>query len=210
MSAPLRKSEVDVNDPLGIGRAIVRQEADGLRQLAEVMDGSFGCAVRVVQRCQGSVIVSGMGKAGLIGQKIAATLASTGSPSHFLHPAEAIHGDLGRIHATDVVLLLSHSGRTPEVLQLLPSLQQMEVPILSITGDPNSELAVAADVTLWFGHVEEACRLRLAPSTSTTAMLALGDALALATSCQRGFTREDFARFHPGGALGRKLARVED
>jgi arabinose-5-phosphate isomerase len=181
-----------------------------LLNLAAQLDECFCRAVQLLESCGGSVIVSGMGKAGLVGQKLAATLASTGTRSHFLHPAEAIHGDLGRIHADDLMLLLSHSGETEEVLRLLPSLRELRVPIVAITGRPQSQLARQATVTLWIGHVQEAGRLQLAPTTSTTTMLALGDALALATSQRRGFTEVDFARFHPGGALGRKLARVED
>jgi arabinose-5-phosphate isomerase len=197
-------------EQLSSGRAILRQEGETLLRLAEQLDWSFCRAVDYLYRCGGSVIVSGMGKAGLVGQKIAATLASTGTRSHFLHPAEAIHGDLGRIHRDDVVLVLSHSGETEEVVRLLPSLQALPVPILAVTGRPHSSLAQQATVTLWIGAIAEAGRLQLAPSTSTTAMLALGDALALVTSQRRGFSREDFARFHPGGSLGRQLSRVED
>ena len=197
-------------EQLSAGRAILRQEGEALLQLAEQLDRPFCRAVDYLFQCRGCVIVSGMGKAGLVGQKIAATLASTGTRSHFLHPAEAIHGDLGRIHRDDVVLMLSHSGETEEVVRLLPSLQALPVPILAVTGRPHSSLAQRATVTLWIGAIAEAGRLQLAPSTSTTAMLALGDALALVTSQRRGFSREDFARFHPGGSLGRQLARVED
>jgi arabinose-5-phosphate isomerase len=196
--------------PLEIGQAVVRQEARALWDLAELLGDSFVRAVELLHKCRGSVIVSGMGKAGLIGRKVAATLASTGTRSHFLHPAEAIHGDLGRIHTHDLVLLLSQSGTTEEVLRLLPSLQNWQVPIIAITGQLESPLAQVAQVTLWIGNVQEAGSLQLAPSTSTTAMLALGDALALAVSERRGFTSADFAKFHPGGALGRQLARVED
>ncbi len=196
--------------PLEIGRAIIQHEADALGRLAAQLDESFSAAVTLLESCRGGVIVSGMGKAGLIGQKIAATLASTGTRSHFLHPAEAIHGDLGRIHEEDLVLLLSHSGETDEVVRLLPSLMGMRVPIIAVTGRRLSPLAQRATVTLWIGDLQEAGPLGLAPSTSTTAMLAMGDALALATSQRRGFTHTDFARFHPGGSLGRMLARVED
>jgi arabinose-5-phosphate isomerase len=164
----------------------------------------------MLEACAGSVIVSGIGKAGLVGQKIAATFASTGTRSHFLHPAEAIHGDLGKIGADDLLLLLSHSGETDEMLRLLPSLHELGVPMLVITGRPKSSLARQASVTLWIGQIQEAGQLQLAPTTSTTAMLALGDALALAVSERRGFTAHDFARFHPGGSLGRKLARVDE
>jgi arabinose-5-phosphate isomerase len=150
-----------------------------------------------------------MGKAGLVGQKIMATLASTGTRSHCLHPAEAVHGDLGRVDRDDVMLLLSQSGETEEVVRLLPPLAELGVPILAITGRADSTLGRAATVALELGPLEEACSLGLAPSTSTTAMLALGDALALVTSRMRNFDREDFARFHPGGSLGRKLSKVD-
>ena len=155
------------------------------------------------------MIVSGIGKAGLIGQKIMATLASTGTPSHFLHPAEAVHGDLGRVHADDVVLVLSQSGETEEIVRLLPPLAELGVPIIAITGRADSTLGRAARVVIDLGPVEEACPLGLAPSSSTTAMLAVGDALALVVSRMRGFAREDFARFHPAGNLGLKLSKVE-
>jgi arabinose-5-phosphate isomerase len=151
-----------------------------------------------------------MGKAGLVGQKVAATLASTGTKAHFLHPGEAIHGDLGRIHRDDIVLVLSFSGATEEIVRLLPALTELPVPIVAITGRPQSELAQAASVVLDLGPLREACSLGLAPSTSTTAMLALGDALALVLSRMRAFGPEDFARFHPGGSLGRKLAKVDE
>jgi arabinose-5-phosphate isomerase len=188
---------------------IIQMEANSLLELAGRLDQHFLPAVQLLYRCRGSVIVSGMGKAGLIGQKIAATLASTGTPSHYLHPGEAVHGDLGRIHQGDVVLLLSQSGETEEIVRLLPSLAELGVAMLAITSRAHSSLGRAATVTLELGPLQEACALGLAPSTSTTAMLALGDALALVTSRMRAFGREDFARFHPGGALGRQLSKVE-
>jgi arabinose-5-phosphate isomerase len=150
-----------------------------------------------------------MGKAGQIGQKISATLASTGTRSHWLHPAEAVHGDLGRIHPQDVVFVLSQSGETEEVVRLLPWLRELAIPIIALTAEAESTLGRAASVVIALGPMEEACRLGLAPSTSTTVMLAVGDALALVVSRMRGFTQEDFARFHPAGSLGRKLSRVE-
>jgi arabinose-5-phosphate isomerase len=151
-----------------------------------------------------------MGKAGHIGQKLAATFASTGTRSHFLHPAEAFHGDLGRLHPYDAVLVLSQSGETSEVVQILPSLEKMGVPVIAVTAHDNSTLSRAAAVTVALGSLDEACSLGLAPSTSTTVMLAVGDALALATSRLKGFGAKDFAQFHPGGALGLKLSHVED
>ena len=196
-------------EQLQFARDIIRAEGETLLQLAAGLDASFCEAVALVFGCQGSVIVSGMGKAGWIGQKISATLASTDTRSHFLHPAEAIHGDLGRIRDDDVILILSQSGQTEEVIGLLPSLAEFGVPIIAVTGRPDSSLASAATVTIDLGRIEEACPLGLAPSASTTAMLAVGDALALVTSRLRGFRREDFARYHPGGSLGVKLSRVE-
>jgi len=197
-------------EQLRYAREIIHMESRALDAVAARLDHSFCQAVDLVYRCPGSVIVSGMGKAGLVGQKIAATLASTGSRSHFLHPAEAIHGDLGRIHRDDVLLMLSQSGQTEEVVRLLPSIAQTGASLVAITGQPRSNLARAANVTVDLGPLQEACSLGLAPSTSTTAMLAVGDALALVVSRMRGFSREDFARFHPGGSLGRQLAHVED
>jgi arabinose-5-phosphate isomerase len=170
----------------------------------------FCHAVALLASTNGSVIVSGMGKAGLIGQKIAATFASTGTRSHFLHPAEAIHGDLGRVHADDIAVVLSFSGQTEEITRILPSLRELGVAILAITSQADSPLGKSAAVTLDLGSIREACPLGLAPTASTTAMLALGDALALVLSRIRGFSSHDFARFHPGGSLGRKLARVEE
>ena len=177
--------------------------------MAERLDDSFCAAVNLLCECRGSVIVSGMGKAGLVGQKIMATLASTGTRAHCLHPAEAVHGDLGRIHSDDVVLMLSQSGETEEVVRLLPMLKQERVPVLAITATAESTLGRAASVVIELGRLEEADPLGLAPSTSTTAMLAIGDALALVASRMRGFRREDFAKFHPGGSLGQRLSRVE-
>jgi arabinose-5-phosphate isomerase len=190
-------------------RHIIELESRTLAELARRLGNEFCLAVECLYRCQGSVIVSGMGKAGLVGQKIMATLASTGTRAHCLHPAEAVHGDLGRVHRDDVMLILSQSGETEEVLRLLPSLTELGVPILAITSRAASTLGRAATVTIELGPMQEAGLLGLAPSTSTTAMLALGDALALVTSRMRNFGREDFARFHPGGSLGRKLSKVE-
>lgn len=191
------------------GRQILQQESQTLALLAKRLDQEFCHAVELLYACRGSVIVSGMGKAGLVGQKIMATLASTGTRSHCLHPAEAVHGDLGRVHHDDLMLILSQSGETEEVVRLLPSLAEFGVPIIAITAKADSTLGKAATVVLALGDLEEACSLGLAPSTSTTAMLALGDALALVVSQMRHFSREDFARFHPAGSLGRKLSKVD-
>ncbi len=195
---------------LRLAREIVETEGQALIGLSKRLGDSFCDAVGLLFHCRGSVIACGMGKAGLIGQKIAATLSSTGTRSHFLHPAEAVHGDLGRIGSGDVILMLSQSGETSEVTLLLPSLLSLGTQIIAITAKAHSTLARAAKTTIDLGVVDEACPLRLAPSTSTTAMLAVGDALALVVSQMRGFRREDFARFHPGGSLGRKLSRVDD
>jgi KpsF/GutQ family protein len=197
-------------DVLHHAREIVRTESRALEQMIGQIDGQFVLAVRLLQRLQGNLIVTGMGKAGLIGQKLTATFASTGTRAHYLHPAEAFHGDLGRIHRGDVVLMLSQSGETGEVVQLFPSLLRMKAPVIAITAGTKSTVGKTADITLAMGNFEEACSLGLAPSTSTTAMLALGDALALVVSRLRGFQAEDFARFHPGGSLGLKLSQVEE
>jgi arabinose-5-phosphate isomerase len=197
-------------EQLRFGREVIATEAQALSGLAERLSDEFCQAVHLLLECRGNVMVTGMGKAGLIGQKITATLASTGTIAHFVHPAEAIHGDLGRIRRGDVVLALSMSGETAEVTRLIPSLAEAAVPLIAITGNPGSALGRAARVVLDLGPLKEACSLGLAPSTSTTAMLALGDALALVASRCRQFNRDDFARCHPGGSLGRKLSKVED
>lgn len=197
-------------EQLSYAREIVRLEGQALDRLARRIDARFCRAVDIVHDCRGMVVVSGMGKAGLIGQKISATLASTGSRSIFLHPSEAVHGDLGRVATEDAVLLLSQSGETEEVTRLLPVFKGLNVPIIAITGRESSTLGKAADVVLELGMLQEACSLGLAPSTSTTAMLALGDALALVASRMREFGHVDFAKFHPGGSLGQRLSRVED
>ena len=197
-------------EQLRLARRIITQESRALDQIATRLGGDFCQAVSYLYACRGSVIVSGMGKAGLIGQKIVATLASTGTRSHCLHPAEAVHGDLGRVHEDDVVLILSQSGQTEEIVRLLPSLTELGVPIIAMTARTDNSLARAASVTIALGSMDEACSLGLAPSTSTTVMLAVGDALALVTSRMRNFGHEDFARFHPAGSLGRKLSKVED
>ena len=197
-------------DVISTAKRILTHEAESIRQLAETLDDRFLQATKRLLDCEGSVIVCGIGKAGLIGQKITATLASTGTAAHFLHPAEAIHGDLGRISDKDVVLMLSQSGETEEIRRILPSIRKRSVPIIAITSSVNSTLGQNADLVLPIGTLVEADPLRLAPSTSTAVMLALGDALALVVSQLRGFCAEDFAQFHPGGALGRKLSLVDD
>jgi arabinose-5-phosphate isomerase len=212
MAAPLRHAPEELSpfEQLRLAREIVRAEGQTLLALADRLGEEFCHAVALLAATKGSVIVSGMGKAGLIGQKIAATFASTGTRSHFLHPAEAIHGDLGRVHADDAVLMLSFSGQTEEVVRILPALRELGVAMIAVTGQIQSPVARQAVISLDLGAIREACPLGLAPTASTAAMLALGDALALVLSRMRGFTSHDFARFHPGGSLGRKLARVED
>jgi len=205
MSAPLSPA-----DQLRYAREIIQLEGQALLHLVSRLDTEFCRAVELLHHCRGSVIVTGMGKAGLIGQKIAATLASTGTRSHFLHPGEARHGDLGRIHPNDVVMILSQSGETEEITRLLPSLKEWKISIVAVTSRRGSTLGKAAQVVIELGQIREACSLGLAPSTSTTAMLAMGDALALVVSRMRSFSREDFAKFHPAGNLGRQLTKVEE
>lgn len=190
------------------GRSIIRQEAEALMELANRVDLEFCAAVETLQQCAGSVVVTGMGKAGLIGKKIAATLSSTGTRSHFLHPAEAVHGDLGCLHTNDVLLALSNSGETEEICRLLPIVRRMQIPVVALTASQSSTLGSQANVTVELGNLKEAGAFGLAPSTSTTAMLAVGDALALVVSRVNGFTPQQFAVFHPGGSLGRRLTTV--
>ncbi|HEX2311750.1 MAG TPA: KpsF/GutQ family sugar-phosphate isomerase, partial [Vicinamibacterales bacterium] len=177
--------------------------------LVDRLDERFARAVVMLRDCRGRVIVTGMGKSGIICRKIAATLSSTGTPAFFLHPAEAIHGDLGMVHRDDVVIALSHSGETPEVLRLLETIRRIGAQLIAMTGSPTSTLAGAADLTLDCHVAEEACPLNLVPTASTTAALALGDALAMTLLIEKGFREEDFANLHPGGKLGKKLMRVE-
>jgi arabinose-5-phosphate isomerase len=195
---------------LQFGREVVSAEARALVDLVEKLDSSFFRAVDLIFKLNGNLIITGMGKAGHIGQKLAATFASTGTRAHFLHPAEALHGDLGRLHPYDAVLVLSQSGETSEVVQMLPALKEIGVPVIAVTAHHDSTLSRAAEVMIALGSLDEACSLGLAPSTSTTVMLAVGDALALVVSRLKGFGTEDFARFHPSGALGLKLSHVED
>ncbi|MGD0417822.1 MAG: KpsF/GutQ family sugar-phosphate isomerase [Terriglobales bacterium] len=210
-----------------VGENVVRIEAEALRALADRLAGpmaaDFDRALELMFGCRGRVVVTGLGKSGLIARKIAATLSSTGSPALYLHPVEALHGDLGMIVRGDVVLALSASGQTEEILQLVATIKRLQVPLISMTCDDMAEnlagggarstrastLAAAADVALDCSISQEACSLGLAPTASTTTMLALGDALAVALSEKRGFKEEDFANLHPGGKLGKRLARVE-
>lgn len=193
------------------GRRVLREEAAAVRTLADRLDGSFASAVELVALGKGRVIVSGVGKSGIIARKIAATLTSTGTPATFLHPVEGLHGDLGIVSRDDVAILLSKSGETSELTGLLEYLLRLGVPVIALTGRPGSPLGRNARVVLDCAVDSEACPMGLAPTTSTTATLAMGDALAVALLQRKGFRAEDFAHLHPGGALGRKLTlRVED
>jgi len=187
------------------GRRVLATEAEAVAALEHRLGDDFARACRLMLACEGRIVVTGMGKSGHVGSKIAATLASTGSPAFFLHPAEAIHGDIGMITAKDVVLALSNSGETDELLTILPVIKRLDVPLIALTGNHASTLARYATVTLDVSVPAEACPLNLAPTASTTATLAMGDALAVAMLEARGFTEEDFARSHPGGSLGRRL-----
>jgi len=192
-------------------KKVIRVEAEALSALADSINGDFKRAVEMILASSGRVVVTGMGKSGLIGQKIASTMSSTGTPAFFLHPAEGIHGDLGMIMKGDVVIAVSNSGETEEVIRILPVIKRLGASLIAMAGNPSSTLAKAGDVFLDISVKEEACPLGLAPTASTTATLAMGDALAVALLLERGFKAEDFALFHPGGSLGKKLiTKVED
>jgi len=196
---------------LDAGRRVLGIEARAVQALVQRLDGGFTQAVDLLYQCKGKVVVSGMGKSGLIGQKIAATMASTGTPSFFLHPAEGLHGDLGMLARRDVLIAISNSGETQEILQLLPFMERMGIPVVAIVGRMSSTLAKNSTVALDVSVAEEACPMGLAPTASTTATLAMGDALAVALLEKRGFKEQDFAQFHPGGTLGRRLlVKVRD
>lgn len=188
-----------------LGLAVINNEAKAVAALAERVNGHFAQACFYMLGCEGRIVVTGMGKSGHIGNKIAATLASTGSPAFFVHPGEASHGDLGMITDKDVVLALSNSGETGEILTILPIIKRLGIPLIAMTGNPDSNLATEADIHIDVSVEQEACPLNLAPTSSTTATLVMGDALAIALLEARGFTEMDFARSHPGGSLGRRL-----
>jgi arabinose-5-phosphate isomerase len=194
---------------LDYARKVIEAEAEAIASVGGIVDESFATAVEMIYACTGSCIVSGIGKAGIIGQKISATLASTGTPSHFLHPAEAVHGDLGRLRSDDVVMVLSYGGETDEITRLINLVKQLGVKLISITGKEDSTLSKYSDVVLCMGQITEACPLGVAPSVSTTCMLAVGDAIAFTVMKARNFSVEDYVRFHPGGSLGAKLMTVE-
>jgi arabinose-5-phosphate isomerase len=189
---------------------VIETEAAAVRTVATAVDVDFHKAIELILRCEASVLTSGIGKAGIIARKISASFSSTGTPSHFLDPAQAVHGDVGSLRRGDVVLILSDSGETDEVLRMLSIVKKLNHPVIAMTAQRNSSLARFATATLCYGKVKEACPLGLAPTASTTAMLALGDALVLSVMKLRDFTEEDFAVFHPAGNLGRKLIRVSE
>lgn len=196
---------------IALARSVIESEAQAVSGLHALIDHNFIAGCRLMLDCRGRVVVTGMGKSGHIGSKIAATLASTGTPAFFVHPGEASHGDLGMITGQDVVLALSNSGETEEILTILPLIKRLGIPLIVMTGQPSSTLAREATVCINLGNPKEACPLNLAPTSSTTAALAMGDALAIVLLENRAFTAEDFARAHPGGSLGRRLLlRVRD
>jgi len=192
-----------------LARKVLQTEAAAVLALADRLDEQFDRAVDLLRECRGRVILTGMGKSGIICQKIAATLSSTGTPAHFLHPADAIHGDLGMIQADDVVVAVSYSGETDEIIRLLEFIRRLGAKIVAVTGARKSALAQAADAVLDCGVSEEACPMNLVPTASTTAALAIGDALAMTLLVEKGFKQEDFANLHPGGTLGKSLMRVD-
>ena len=205
MSAPAKN-----NKSQQIAREVLRAEAAAIMGLVPRLNADFDRAVDLIAACRGRIVVTGMGKPGLIGAKISATLASLGVPSLFLHPAEAVHGDLGRVTQEDVVIAISNSGQTEEITRLLPLIKKIGSALIAMTGNPKSELARFSDLVLNVGVTKEACPFNLAPTASTTATLAMGDALSLAVLIKRGFKIEDYAFYHPGGSLGKQLLQVKD
>jgi len=204
------RRELALAHDLAVGHRVIGGEIAGLRQLAEALDGAFGATLDLCAGASGRLIVTGIGKSGHVARKIAATFASTGTPAQFVHPAEASHGDLGMIGVGDVVLALSNSGNSAELADIIAYSRRFKIPLVAVTGDPHSTLAEAADVVMLLPAAAEACPMGLTPTTSTTMMLALGDALAVALLERKGFSTADFQLFHPGGSIGRKLLRVSD
>ena len=205
-----KAAQAGVDRRLARAAEVIQLEARTIAGLEPLLDQRFADAVERIVACRGMLVVTGMGKAGLVGAKISATLASTGTPSLNLHPAEALHGDLGRIREHDLVLALSNSGETAEVKALVPRARAIGAGVIAMTGAPDSTLGQLADCVLDIGRVDEACPLGLAPTASTSAMLALGDALAMVVLAERGFSRDDYARYHPSGSLGRRLMKVRE
>lgn len=202
------QQDLQVEFDLDYARQVIEAEARAIASVMEIVDEAFAEAVDMMYHCKGSCIVSGIGKAGIIGRKISATLASTGTPSHFLHPAEAVHGDLGRLRSDDIVIVLSYGGETEEIVRLINLVKQLGIRLIAVTGDDESTLSKYSDVVLCLGKVSEACPLGVAPSVSTTCMLAVGDALAFTVMKARDFSVDDYVRFHPGGSLGARLMTV--
>ena len=192
-------------DYIQIAKQVIQTEYEALKQLSNELDDNFDKAVNIILKAKGKVIITGIGKSGHIGKKIAASFASTGTPSFFLHPSEAIHGDLGMIGNDDIVLAIANSGETPEILKIIPFTRENNIPLIAISSKPNSTLAQQSDVHLSIGKIVEACPLSLAPTTSSTLTLAMGDALMVALMNGRGFNELNFAKFHPGGSLGKRL-----
>jgi len=199
---------VFVKFDLDYAKSVIENEAGAIKSMVDVIDDSFARAVGLIYNTSGSVIITGIGKAGIIGEKISSTFASTGTPSHFLHPAEAVHGDLGRVQSNDIIIAMSHSGESEEIIRLIDPIKQRKIKLIAITGSKESRLGKHSDIILCMGIQTEACPLGAAPSVSTTCMLALGDAIAFTVMKAREFGTEDYARFHPGGELGRKLITV--
>lgn len=197
-----------MTNTLDIARRVLTTEANAIQALTERLDEGFEAAIDLLLACQGRVIVTGMGKSGIISRKIAATLSSTGTSAFFLHPAEALHGDLGMVRTDDIVIALSHSGETEELVRLLEAIRRIGAKLIALTGSRDSTLGRAADISIDCGIAEEACPMNLVPTASTTAALAMGDALAMTLLERKGFKEEEFARLHPGGKLGRRLLRV--
>ena len=210
----LRSDELDIalsaEAQIQEARDVLTVESKALAAVADRIDDSFVRAVDMMNRCTGNIIITGMGKAGHVGRKVSSTMASTGARSHFLHPAEAVHGDLGRIASDDIVLAFSHSGESAELTQILRPLKTLSAGLIGVTSRATSALAAASDVAIVYGDVEEACPIGMAPSTSCAVMMALGDSLAFVLMKIRAFTHDDFGRFHPAGTLGRRLAMVDD
>ncbi len=194
---------------LALARSVLKTEAAAVAALSDRINGDFARAVQLLLDCTGRVIVTGMGKSGIIGRKIAATLSSTGTPAFFLHPAEAVHGDLGALMSDDVIVALSYNGETREILRLIETIKRLGSKLVALTGEPGSTLGLAAEVVLDCHVPEEACPLNLVPTASTTAMLAMGDAVAMTLLVAKGFRQEDFLSLHPGGGLGKRLMRAE-
>ena len=203
------KDGIQARADIDLARAVLRTEADAVAALIDRLDERFAAAVQLLADCRGRVIVSGIGKSGIIARKIAATLSSTGTSAYFVHPTEAVHGDIGAVRNEDLLIALSHSGETPEMLRLAELTKRLGVRIIGITDKASSPLGQTADAALECGVSEEACPLNLAPTASTTAALALGDALAMTLLVRKGFREEDFANLHPGGQLGKRLMRIE-